>query len=131
MNALMMAKKMKAESVTGIDSNDSDFPESTLNVSFVKSSLQEFAMTNTTIYDVATIFLWNITPFKEWSEFIIALKRVTTKHSVVIVGIHDNAYMTDKSLSVPNLFWEHGYYVVHKKFSGCVNRHILYAHRMN
>lgn len=129
-NALMMLNKMQAQSVTAIDRDASKFPQKNGNVSFLKASLQKFAKTNAMIYDVVTIFLWNIR-FKELSDFMFALKKITKPESVVVIGIHDHIYMYDQTVGVPNLFRKHGYCIATSTFYGHTNRYILYAYRLD
>jgi ubiquinone/menaquinone biosynthesis C-methylase UbiE len=126
-NAIMMLNSMHAASVTAIDITSSEFPSETCGVTFVKSSIQEFAKNTDLTYDTVTVFLWNI-PFVEYDSCMSAINKILKPNGNIIVGIADDVYVRQMDdVSIAKLFIINEYYNYTIYHSCKINKYLVYA----
>ena len=126
-NAIMMLNSMHAASVTAIDITSSEFPNETGGVTFVKSSIQEFAKNTALTYDTVTVFLWNI-PFLEYDSCMSAINKILKPNGNIIVGIADDVYVRQMDdVSIAKLFTINKYYNYAIYHSCKINKYLVYA----
>ena len=126
-NAIMMLNSMHAASVTAIDITLSEFPNETGGVTFVKSSIQEFAKNTELTYDTVTVFLWNI-PFVEYNSCMSAINKILKPNGNIIVGIADDVYVRQMDdVSIAKLFAINKYYNYAIYHSCKINKYLFYA----
>jgi len=124
-----LAMKKAGANVTGIDPDDREFGvavEKGMEKSqLLKATLQEYREAfPDNKFDVATVFLWNI-PFKEYDGFVSCLKDIIKSDGEVVIGYHDEAYNTDKSLNVPSLMQKAFGRVVKNVLEDNINKYLL------
>ena len=126
-NAIMMLNSMHAASVTAIDITSSEFPSETCGVTFVKSSIQEFAKDTDLTYDTVTVFLWNI-PFLEYDSCMSAINKILKPNGHIIIGIAEDVYVNPMdNVSIAKLLTINKYYNYAIYHSGKLNKYIVYA----
>ena len=126
-NAIMMLNSMHAASVTAIDITSSEFPTETGGVTFVKSSIQEFAKDTDLTYDTVTVFLWNI-PFLEYDSCMSAINKILKPNGHIIIGIAEDVYVNPMdNVSIAKLLTINKYYNYAIYHWGKINKYIVYA----
>jgi SAM-dependent methyltransferase len=131
-NALAM--QAAGATVIGIDPDDREFgtakEKGIKDSQLVKATLQEFHEKNPeTLFDVATVFLWNIL-FKERESFIMALKEIIQPDGYVIIGYNDEIYDKDPYINVPKLMKTAFHTVKRREFPESLNRYMLVCRKL-
>ena len=94
--------KLGAKKVIGIDIDPSSFVKMPPNdkVELIKTNLLDY--NNEEKFDIITCFLWCIN-FSERNKIVDKMKELLKPNGFVLIGIHDDVYKYDKSMSVVKL----------------------------